>query len=101
MALYSQGHIMAVSDVHVFPGFLTPVQTELSFQKPPATFLTCFSRDERRKYAGKKLRLNWISNSQTPGHESGMLTTKPSGQGPNLTLYYTVPTFNDSQKDAF
>ena len=28
----SQGYIMAVSDAHVFPGFLTPVLTQLSFQ---------------------------------------------------------------------
>ena len=28
----SYGHIMAVRDAHVFPGFLTPVLTQLSFQ---------------------------------------------------------------------
>ena len=38
----SQGHIMAVGDAHVFPGFLTPVPTQLSFPKPPTTFLTYF-----------------------------------------------------------
>ena len=47
------------------------------FPKPLTTFLTCFSRGERRKYAGKKFRLNSVSNSQPPGHESDMLTTKP------------------------
>ena len=60
----SLGHIMAVGDAHVFPGFLTPVLTQLFFPKPPTTFLTCFCRGERRKYAGKKSRLNRGSNSQ-------------------------------------
>ena len=72
---------MAVNDAHVFPGFLTPVPTQLFFPKPPTTFLTCFCRGERRKYAGKKIRLNRGSNSQPPGHESGTLTTKPPRRG--------------------
>ena len=59
---------MAISDAHMFPGFLTPVLTQLFFPKPPTTFLTCFCRDERRKYDGKKVRLNRGSNSQPPGH---------------------------------
>ena len=49
---------MAVSDAYVFPGFLTPVLTQLFFPKPPTTFLTCFCRGERRKYAEKKSRFN-------------------------------------------
>ena len=44
---------MAVGDAYVFPGFLTPVLAQLFFPKPPTTFLTCFCRGERRKYAGK------------------------------------------------
>ena len=71
---------MAVGDAHVFPGFLTPVLTLLFFPKSPTTFLTCFCRGERRKYAGKKSRLNRVSNSQPPGHESDMLTTEPPGR---------------------
>ena len=73
---------MAVGDAYVFPGFLTPVLTQLFSPKPPTTFLTCFCRGERRKYAGKKSRLNRGSNSQLPGHESDTLTTEPpSGAG--------------------
>ena len=68
---------MAVGDAYVFPGFLTPVLTQLFFPKPPTTFLTCLCRGERRKYAGKKSRLNRGSNSQPPGHESDTLTTVP------------------------
>ena len=72
---------MAVGDAYVFPGFLTPVPTQLFFPKPPTTFLTCFCRGERRKYAGKKSCLNRGSNSQPPGHESDTLTTEPLGGG--------------------
>ena len=66
---------------YMFPGFLTPVLTQLFFPKPTTTFLTCFCRGERRKYPGKKSRLNRASNSQPPGHESDTLTTEPPGQG--------------------
>ena len=72
---------MAVGDAHVFPGFLTPLITQLFIPKPPTTFLTCFCIGERRKYAGKIVRLNRRSNSQPPGHESDTLTTEPSGRG--------------------
>ena len=72
---------MAVGDAYVFPGFLTPVLTQLFFRKSPTTFPTCFCRGERRKYAGKKSRLNQGSNSQPPGHESDTLTTEPHRQG--------------------
>ena len=77
---------MVVGEAYVFPGFLTPVLTQLFFPKPPTTFLTCFCRGERQKYAGKKTRLNWGSNSQPPGHESNMLTTEPPGRGSSNRL---------------
>ena len=73
---------MAVGDAHVFPGFLTPVLTQLFFPKPPTTFITCFCRGERRKYAGKKVRLNWGSNSQPPSHEAETFTTEPPRRSP-------------------
>ena len=90
---------MAVGDAYVFPGFLTPVLTQLFFPKPPTTFLTCFCRGERRKYAGKKRRHNRGSNSQPPGHESDMLTTEPPGRGKtelecNLMLNLTMLDLN-------
>ena len=68
---------MAVGDAHVFPGFLTPVLTQLFFPKQLNTFLTCFSRGERRKYTGKKICLNPGLNFQPPGHESDTLTIEP------------------------
>ena len=72
---------MAVVDAHVFPSFLTPVLTQFLFSKLPTTSRPCFCRAERRKYAGKKVRLNWGSNYQPPGLESDTLTTEPSGRG--------------------
>ena len=72
---------MAVGDAYVFPVFLTPVLTELFFQKPPTTFPTCFCRGERKKYAEEKVLLNRGSNSQPPSHESDTLTNEPTGRG--------------------
>ena len=72
---------MSVGDVYVFPGFLTPVLTQLFFPKPPTTFLTCFCRGERRNNTGEKSRFNRGSKSQPPGNESDTLTTDPPGLG--------------------
>ena len=72
---------MAVGDTHVFPGFLSLVLTQLFFPKPLTTFLTCFCRGERRKYAGKKVGLIRGSNSQLSGHETDTLTTELTGWG--------------------
>ena len=82
---------MAVGDTNVFPGFLTPVLTQLFFPKPPTTFLTCFCRGERRKYPGKKVGLNRGSNSQPPIHESDTLTTELRGRGTQRQIH----TFNN------
>ena len=58
---------MAVGDAHVFPGFLTPVLTQLFFPKPPTTFLTCFCRGERQKYTGKKPNKALTLSQTSPG----------------------------------
>ena len=82
---------MAVGDAYAFPGFLTPVLTQLFFPKPLTTFPTCLGRGERRKYAGKKSCLNLGSNLQPPGHEYDRLTTEPPGCGAiNLKLHTRV-----------
>ena len=61
---------MAVGDAYVFPGFLAPVLTQLFFPKPPTTFLTCFCRGERRKYAlkigGQSLRQDSFLSNHSP-----------------------------------
>ena len=58
---------MAVGDANVFPGFLTQVLTQLFLPKPLTTFLTCFCRGERRKYARKK---STLTGDQTHNYES-------------------------------
>ena len=55
------------------------------FPKPRKTFLTCFSRGESRKYAGKKVRFNRVSNLQPLGHESDTLTTDLPGRDDRQT----------------
>ena len=40
---------MAVGDAYVFPGFLTPVLTNLFFPKPPTTFCLHASAEVRGK----------------------------------------------------
>ena len=87
---------MAVSDAHVFPGFLKPVLTQLLFPKPPTTFLACFYRGERQKYAGKKGGLNRGSNSQPPGHESDTLTIEPPGWGKITHIKYKTMSRHES-----
>ena len=88
---------MAVGDTYVFPGFLTPVLTQLFFPKPLTSFFTCFCRGQMQKYAGKKSHLNQESNSKPPGHESNTLTAEPSGWGHHVKddavpLHYCPPS---------
>ena len=90
---------MAVVDTYVFPGSLTIVLTQLFFPKPQTTFLTCFCRGERRKYAGKKVPPNRGSNSQPPGHESDMLTTEPPGREPLTFTMYHLQLLEDVNRD--
>ena len=91
--------------MHKF-SWLSHTLTQPFFRKPPTTFLTCFCRGERRKFAGKKSRLNRGSNSQPPGHECDTLTTEPPARGTVLTeacclinaVYRTyLQTFNNPE----
>ena len=63
------------SVTHMFPVFLTAVLTQLFSQSHRLLFS---HGGERRKYAGKKVRLHLELNSQPPGHESDMFTTEPA-----------------------
>ena len=60
----------------------TPVLTQLFFPKPPTTFLRCFCRGERRKFARKKVASTGDRTHKQLGHESDTLTTEPPGRGP-------------------
>ena len=86
----------SVTHNYVFPGFLTPVLTQLFFPKPPTTFFTCFCRGERQKYAGKKSCLNRVSNSQPPGQESDTLPLSHPG-GAFMYLLKMINPYQPSQ----
>ena len=82
---------MAVGDAHVFPGFLTPVLTQLFFPNPPTTFLTCFCRGEtpERKVAstGDRTRNHLVMRpmrlplSHPGGAPFGKVYNLPFGKG--------------------
>ena len=83
---------MVIGDARV--SWLSHTSTNTTFfPKPLTTFLTCFSRGKRQKYAGKKVCLNWVLNSQPPGHESGTLTTELAGRGLQAHLVCTMLLF--------
>ena len=68
---------MAVGDAYVFPGFLTPVLTRISFQSHRLLFSHASAEVRGENTPERKSRLNQVSNSQPPGHESDTLTTEP------------------------
>ena len=63
--------IFEFSTFHTF----TP---ELCFPKKWPLFSHA-SEVKGETHAGRKVRLNWVSNSQPPDHKSDTLTTEPSG----------------------
>ena len=65
---------MAVGDAHAFPGFLTPVLTQLFFPKLPTTFLACFCRGERRNKPERKVA---SSGDRTYNHQVMSPTRSP------------------------
>ena len=67
---------MAVSDAHVFPGFLIPVLTQLFLLKPPSSFLTCSAEVRGENLLERKFAL-----TGDRGHESDTLTTEPPRWG--------------------
>ena len=72
---------MAVSDAHNVSR-LSRTSTNTTFlSKATDYFSDMLLQSERQKYAGKKVRLNQVSNSHPPGHEFDTLTTEPPGQG--------------------
>ena len=70
----SYGDIMAVGDAYVFPGFLTPVITQLFFPKPATTFLTCYCRGESENSPDRKV---FSTVDPTNNHQVMSLTCSP------------------------
>ena len=50
---------MAVDDAYVFPGFLTPVLTQLFFPKSPTTFLNAFVEVRGENTVERKVVSTW------------------------------------------
>ena len=86
---------MVVGDAHVFPGFLTPVLTQLSFQSHRLLFSYASTEVRGENKPEKKVRLNQVSNPQPPGHESDTLTNEPPGRGSYID---TFMGFGDSSE---
>ena len=83
-SLTAQAHIMAVDYAHVFPCFLTPVQTQISFQKHRLLFSHASA-----EVRGENIPERTFTSTryQTPNHQvwspaHSPLSTKPSGWGP-------------------
>ena len=77
----SKGHIMAVGDAHVLPGFLTPVLTHISFQSQRLLFSHASAEVKGEKSPERNLASTGSRNHKPPGHESDTLTTVPPGRG--------------------
>ena len=70
---------MAVDDAQVFPGFLTPVLAQISFQSHQLLFSHASSEvrgENKPKEIWRQPGLGLISS----GHESDTLTTEPPGR---------------------
>ena len=75
---------MAVGDAHVFPGFLIPVLTQLSFQSHQLLF-SYASAELKGKNTPEGKFASTQDQTRPPGHESDTLTSEPSGWGPVKT----------------
>ena len=73
---------MAVGDTHVFPGFLTPVLTQLSFQSHQLLFSHASVEVRGQNTPSEKLA---STKYQIHNHESNTLTTEPSRRGRYVT----------------
>ena len=71
---------MAVSDEHVFPGFLTPVLTQLFFQSHQLLFSHASAEVRGENTLERKLASTG-DRTQPPGHESDNFPTEPPWRG--------------------
>ena len=70
------------SVTHICVCWLSHTSTNTTFLSKAIDYFShiCFCRGKRRKYAGKKSRLDRGLNLQPAGHVSNMLTTEPPGR---------------------
>ena len=65
---------MAVGDAYEFPGFLTPVLTQLSFPKPPNTLLNAFAKVRGENTPERKVA---STGDRTDTHQVTSPTSSP------------------------
>ena len=78
---------MAVGDAHVFPGFLTPVLTQLFFPEPPTTFSHASAEVRGENTPERKVA---STGDRTHNHQVMSLTRSPLSQpggGVNDLMY--------------
>ena len=86
----SSGHILAVGDAHVFPGFLTPVPTQISFQSHRLLF-SHVSTEVRGKNTPER---NFASaRSRTHNRQVMSPTRSPLSHPGGANDEYIRPTF--------
>ena len=71
---------MEVGDARVFPGFLTPVLSQLTFQSHRLLFSHA-SAEVRGENTQERKFVSTGYRTQPPGHESDTFTTGPPGRG--------------------
>ena len=83
---------MAVGDARVFPGFLTPVLTQLSFQSHRLLFSHASAEVQGENTLERKFA---SAGERAHNHQSDTLTTEPPGQGPKTSnnILLTEPCF--------
>ena len=72
---------MAVGDAHVFPGFLTPVLTQLSFQSHRLLFTEASAVVRGENTPERKFASTGYRTQKPPSHEYDRLTTELPSQG--------------------
>ena len=70
---------MVICDAHVFPGFLTPVLTVLSFQSHRLLFSHALAEVRGENTPERKFASTGYRSHNHQGHESDTLTTEPPG----------------------
>ena len=89
------------SVTHVFPGFLTPLLTQLFFPKSPTTFLTCLCRERKVASIGDQTRNQQVmSPTRSPlSHPGGAKKKKVVEQEHNAYMHFLL--FSQSFQKPF
>ena len=90
---------MTVGDTYLFPGFLTPVLTQLSFQSQRLLYSHASSEVRGENTPERKFA---STVSQTHNHQVMSPTCSPlSHPGEALILFHIILTINDPDKEGF